>query len=1358
MSDDELKRLLQGLFSDLPADAATDAASGQAQPDAGATEITEIPSRGLAPARAHRGQKPASGMPKHRETPPVAEVDRPHGLIRRLWASSQAISTAGDQEQIGQALLEFAAQAGVHVARLLIFVDEVDGAPATLEMRDGWTADNRPAQPFGTRLPLSSYPLLEFMRADQPVVVEDVTTDLRANDTVRTFMAVARVGSFLIVPLCAAQNWLGAFLLGRNTPSAFAGDLVDITWTLAGQAAVALQHLKRLDELQATLRTLAQRNAEQDALIDNIPDGIYFKDAESRFTRINTYQAGVLGVPGPEAAVGKTDRDFYAPEFAEQAWADERRIIESRQPLIGRIEKTIRRSDGQERWVSATKIPLADDQGNLTGLVGISRDITDIKIAQEMTQRRATELQLAAEISKAATGLLDPDQLMQQAVTLIADRFGLYYAGLFLVDHTGEWAVLRAGTSEAGRSMVGAGHRLAIGGRSMIGQCVASATARIALDVGAEPAHFDNPLLPDTRSELALPLISHGRAIGGLTIQSTAEAAFDEEDIAALQTMADQLANAIDNARLFQERERRIEELATVTEVGQAVASTLDPQTLFEIVHRQVSRLFDANSFYIATYQEGSDEWESAFHVERGERQPEARYSVQSGITGYIIRTRQPLLFGTRQENLDFAEAHGFEVIGAPAVSWLAVPLIAADRCVGVICVQNYDRENLYGDHDLAVFTTIAGQVAAALDNARLFQEMQQRTVEFQALYDVALSLGTQMERQELLRLIVEQAVALLDAQAGGFYLYDPGAGELVFSVATGYFTDFVGARLKPGEGLAGQVFINRRSEVVSDYQTWPSRAGVYDQEIRLHNLLAVPLTGRAGVLGVLDIAGGKQKAAFSPQDTRLAELFAAQAAAALENLQLLEDSRRRAAELEALNEVGRATTAVLDLDGLLGQIVDITKERFGHYFVGIALTEGPPGTGPAEASGTGGTSDRLIFRSGSTIGDTGARMQHGVGVDLTAGASLIAEAARTRQLVVVNDVLSDPRYMAVDELPGTRSELDLPIEVKGRVVGVLTVQSDRVGTYDQTAAAILQSLASQAGAAIDNARLFDQARASARELAVLNDMGRALSGMLTVDAVVDSIHQYVSQLMDATNFYVALYDPDKDEISFPLYIDGDQVRRTVAGRRSGKGMTEHVIRTRQPLLVKDNLDALLVEMGVESIGQASHSWLGVPMLIGEQPIGVITVQSYTTPRVYEEHARDLLTAVAGQAAIAIQNARLFEQTQAALAETEARASRERIGREITASVRASIDADAVMQTAVRELGIALGRPAFIRIGSAEQLRPNGDPPGESPATLVAADTVPAKQAGKVATGRSRGAGRRGQKPGPGQAGREGGR
>jgi PAS domain S-box-containing protein len=184
--------------------------------------------------------------------------------------------------------------------------------------------------------------------------------------------------------------------------------------------------------------------------------------------------------------------------------------------------------------------------------------------------RRALQLQAAAEVSRVTGSILDPDKLIHQVVDLTRERFGLYYVGLFLVDQTGEqtgekgkWAVLRAGTGEAGRQMVKQGRKIEVGGDTTVGWCIANKQYRLTEDVTEDAALLKNPLLPGTRSKLALPLISRGQAIGAMTIQSAQSAAFMEEDITTLQTMADQLANAIENARLFSERKRTEEAMAT---------------------------------------------------------------------------------------------------------------------------------------------------------------------------------------------------------------------------------------------------------------------------------------------------------------------------------------------------------------------------------------------------------------------------------------------------------------------------------------------------------------------------------------------------------------------------------------------------------------------------------------------------------------------------------------------------------------------------------------------------------------------------------------------------------------------------
>jgi GAF domain-containing protein len=183
---------------------------------------------------------------------------------------------------------------------------------------------------------------------------------------------------------------------------------------------------------------------------------------------------------------------------------------------------------------------------------------------QELAERyhlRAVRLEAAIGVSRAASTLLDPNELITQAVDLIRERFGFYYVGLFLLDADGRFAILQRGTGEAGQVMKSAGHRLEVSGQSMVGWVCTNKQPRIALDVEREAMRYANPLLPDTRSEIALPLRAHDRVLGALDVQSTQKAAFDEGDIATLQGMADQIAVALENARLFQQSETTLKEL-----------------------------------------------------------------------------------------------------------------------------------------------------------------------------------------------------------------------------------------------------------------------------------------------------------------------------------------------------------------------------------------------------------------------------------------------------------------------------------------------------------------------------------------------------------------------------------------------------------------------------------------------------------------------------------------------------------------------------------------------------------------------------------------------------------------------------
>jgi signal transduction histidine kinase len=188
-------------------------------------------------------------------------------------------------------------------------------------------------------------------------------------------------------------------------------------------------------------------------------------------------------------------------------------------------------------------------------------------------ERRASLLQAANQVGQQIASIRNLKTLLSHTVDIACDVYGFYYAGIFLVDENGRWAVLRAGRGEAGAAMVAEGHKLKVEGDSAVARAISSRQAFIALDVGEEPVHFLNPHLPHTRSEIALPLIMDDQVLGAVSIQSVEENAFSADDIAALQTMANYLAMAIHNAQLLGELNEAHAELVR-TKTFEAIATT----------------------------------------------------------------------------------------------------------------------------------------------------------------------------------------------------------------------------------------------------------------------------------------------------------------------------------------------------------------------------------------------------------------------------------------------------------------------------------------------------------------------------------------------------------------------------------------------------------------------------------------------------------------------------------------------------------------------------------------------------------------------------------------------------------------
>jgi PAS domain S-box-containing protein len=301
-------------------------------------------------------------------------------------------------------------------------------------------------------------------------------------------------------------------------------------------------------------------------IIDFLADPLFVKDEHHRWVMLNRAMLDWMGRP-IEELIGKSDYDLSPKEEANVFWEQDNKVFESNHAIEN--EETHTTSDGVHRVTLTNKVSFRLPNGQRY-LVGTIRDITERKKVEELIAKRANQLQVAFEVSQIASSILDPQQLIQQVVELIRSRFDLYFVGLYLfhasdtlTSISGKQIELKAGTGDAGIKMLKERHSLIVDGRSMIGQCLLKGEARIASNVDGV-IRYVNPLLPETRSELALPLIVRGKTVGALSVQASQENAFSPEDITTFQTLTTLLANSIENARLFQQTQDALDEIQAV--------------------------------------------------------------------------------------------------------------------------------------------------------------------------------------------------------------------------------------------------------------------------------------------------------------------------------------------------------------------------------------------------------------------------------------------------------------------------------------------------------------------------------------------------------------------------------------------------------------------------------------------------------------------------------------------------------------------------------------------------------------------------------------------------------------------------
>ncbi len=474
-----------------------------------------------------------------------------------------------------------------------------------------------------------------------------------------------------------------------------------------------------------------------------------------------------------------------------------------------------------------------------------------MRTALEKSLNRYTmEMGLAAEVAKVAASTLNLDELLRITVDTILTRYSFYYVGIFLADEHHEWAILRAGTGPAGEEMLRRGHKFQINDHSsMVGWCMFVRQPRIAQDIGQDTVRFVNPFLPDTRSEMALPLITQGNAIGALTIQSRKMAAFSEQDIMVLQIVADQVATAIENAKLF----------------ARAQASLTEAES--------------AQRGYV------QKAW-----AENTETEGFAYLYEQSSDSATALRISQPIQ----------------DLANQPPLS---IPIVLRGETIGVIEIYDHSVPRTWTPDEIALAQTIAGQSALSLENARLYQETQHRINELVVLTRIVRRLASTLDLDEILSSVIEESFNATKATQGGIFLYNERENALEMRVMRGFGAEmegrYAGYIIRTGEGLIGRVLNTGESLLINDV-TRESDYQMIDARTRAE--LIMPIRQGNLLLGVLNLESS-QLNAFSESDQRLLEAMADQAAVAITNAHAYEAERQA---VERMREVDRLKTQFL--------------------------------------------------------------------------------------------------------------------------------------------------------------------------------------------------------------------------------------------------------------------------------------------------------------------------------------------------------------------------------------------------------------------------------------------------------------
>jgi len=776
---------------------------------------------------------------------------------------------------------------------------------------------------------------------------------------------------------------------------------------------------------------------------------------------------------------------------------------------------------------------------------------------------------------------------------------------------------------------------------------------------------FDNTILigEHPKSAIVVPMISGGKVNGMISLQNLDyENSFSDSDVNLLTTLSNSMSVALENARLFdettrllKETEQRTAELAVINSVQEGLARELDMNGIYKLIGDRLCHLFpDIQTLVIRTFDHENGIEHFHYTIENGDYldmspQPFIWESLQ------VISTQKPLAIQEDYEKI--LQAHGESPVteGLPVKSAVFVPMIVGDVVRGSISLQNVDKENAFSESDIRLLTTLTNSMSVALENARLFdetnrllKETEQRTAELSVINSVQEGLARELDILSIYELIGEKMREIFNAQVIDIVTYNKAANliEDCYSFEKGDRT-----LLGPREPTGFRKHVIETGQVLlinHDYETLSRQFGntVFIGEQPKSSVM-VPMYSGGKVNGIISLQNLDHENAFSDSDVNLLTTLANSMSVALESARLFDETNRllketeqRTAELSIINNVQDGLAHELDIKGIYNLVGDRICELFDTQSVLIRSFD----------QNTGLEHWQYAVEKGESI-------QMEPRPFIWANKLLI----QTKQHLVINkdyvDIAKKYGSAGVSKGLPPKSAMFIPMIAGEVVIGSVSLQNiDRENAFTESDLRLLTTLANSMSVALENARLFDEttfllgeAKQRATELATVNSISKALASQLDADDLIKLVGDELKNLFNANIVYLALLNQKTKTIHFPYHFGEDMIPMKL-----GEGLTSKIILSGEPLLINKDIDEYSSQIGIQRVGLPSASYLGVPIPVGDDIIGVLSIQSTEQENRFNENDLRLLSTIASSVGVALRNATLFEDVKLAKMEAEA--------------------------------------------------------------------------------------------------------